>query len=114
MEKRVLIAVFLSFLVIYAYQALVPAPPEPRPAGQSPAPGASSAPQAGGGAPATGAAPGTPVGGGEPPAPAAAPVVADSQARRVLENGAVRAVFDARRSPGSGRCGARRTDTRSI
>src|SRR5215204_4605743 len=30
MERRVLIAVFLSFLVLYGYQALfVPAPPEP-------------------------------------------------------------------------------------
>jgi YidC/Oxa1 family membrane protein insertase len=34
MEKRVLIAVFLSFLVLYAYQALVPAPP-PAPAERS-------------------------------------------------------------------------------
>ena len=34
MEKRVLIAVFLSFLVLYAYQAIVPQPkrPAPRPA----------------------------------------------------------------------------------
>ena len=30
MEKRVLLAVFLSFLVLYGYQALFP-PPKPRP-----------------------------------------------------------------------------------
>ena len=29
MEKRVLIAVFLSFLVLYAYQAVVPQPKRP-------------------------------------------------------------------------------------
>ena len=31
MEKRVLIAVFLSFLVLYAYQAIVPQPKRPAP-----------------------------------------------------------------------------------
>ena len=29
MEKRVLLAVFLSFLVLYAYQAIVPQPKRP-------------------------------------------------------------------------------------
>ncbi len=29
MERRVLLALFLSFLVFYAYQALMPAPPLP-------------------------------------------------------------------------------------
>lgn len=48
MEKRVLLAVFLSFLVLYAYQAIVPAPP-PRPArsaqtGELPPGGAADAP----------------------------------------------------------------------
>jgi len=49
MEKRVLIAVFLSFLVIYAYQALVPAPPPPRSTPAAPpgtAPGAPQRPSA--------------------------------------------------------------------
>jgi hypothetical protein len=32
MERRVLIAVLLSFLVLYGYQALFPPPPEPKPA----------------------------------------------------------------------------------
>src|SRR5215208_6210662 len=32
MERRVLIAVLLSFLVLYGYQAMFPPPPEPKPA----------------------------------------------------------------------------------
>ncbi len=89
MEKRVLIAVFLSFLVIYVYQALVPVP-QP----QRTAPPAQATRQA----PSTPApAPGTAVAPSEPPAPAAAPVVADQAARDVvLENGSVRAVFSSR------------------
>ena len=39
MEKRVLLAVFLSFLVLYAYQALFPAP-KPRPVTKAQAPSA--------------------------------------------------------------------------
>src|ERR687892_2628389 len=31
MEKRVLLAVFLSFLVLYAYQAIMPSPKRPAP-----------------------------------------------------------------------------------
>jgi YidC/Oxa1 family membrane protein insertase len=41
MEKRVLLAVFLSFLVLYAYQAILP-PPPPRPV--TPTPGAAEQP----------------------------------------------------------------------
>ena len=41
MEKRVLIAVFLSFLVLYAYQAIVPQPKRPAP---RPAPAAATEP----------------------------------------------------------------------
>jgi YidC/Oxa1 family membrane protein insertase len=97
MEKRVLIAVFLSFLVIYAYQALVPAPTPQRqtPPGQQPAQGPVTAqpPKAGAGA----AAPGTAITTSEPPAPAAAPLVSDETARDVMiENDAVRAVFSSR------------------
>ena len=97
MEKRVLIAVFLSFLVIYAFQALVPSPPQPKPAGQPSSPAGSS--QRSGSTPAVERqpAPGTPVAQAEPPAPAAAPVVADTEAREiVLENQAVSAVFQTR------------------
>ncbi|HSL22624.1 MAG TPA: membrane protein insertase YidC [Vicinamibacterales bacterium] len=90
MEKRVLIAVLLSFLVIYIYQALIPAPPPARPApAATPAPAPQVQP-----APAT---PGTPTPTTEPPAPPAQPLVADAVARDiVLENEAVRAVFTTR------------------
>ena len=37
MEKRVLLAVLLSFVVLYVYQALMPSPPEPNPAATKPA-----------------------------------------------------------------------------
>ncbi len=100
MEKRVLIAVFLSFLVIYAYQALVPVPKPPaKPSG---APASAPARQPEGAAPASAAPgtavpPGTPVATAEPPAPAAAAVVADSAAHDiVVENGSARAVFSTR------------------
>ena len=43
MEKRVLIAVFLSFLVLYAYQAIVPQPKRPA---ARPAPAAVTEPTA--------------------------------------------------------------------
>ena len=101
MEKRVLIAVFLSFLVIYVYQALMPAPQERQAApapGRGPAgagaPPAVSPVQPGQatGAPAAGAPAGT-----VPQAPAAAPLIADTQERDVvLETDAVRALFSTR------------------
>ena len=59
MEKRVLIAVFLSFLVLYTYQALVPSP-KPQPARPQP-PAAATQTQ-----PGAGPAPDTPP--AEPPA----------------------------------------------
>lgn len=92
MEKRVLIAVFLSFLVIYAYQALVPPPPEPAretpPAGAA-SPGPSGAPTQ---------TPGQPVA-TEPAAAVsvAEPLVADTEARDIaVETDAVLAVFSTR------------------
>ena len=97
MEKRVLLAVILSFIVLYAYQAIFP-PPRPQPA-----------------PPATGTLPGAPPQGApqnpsleqpaatSKPAPPAAlppipePVVADPSEREiVVENDAVRAVFSTR------------------
>ena len=55
MERRVLVAVFLSFLVLYAYQAFfVPQAPPAQPATSQAAPAAPT------GAPPSGAAPGTP------------------------------------------------------
>jgi YidC/Oxa1 family membrane protein insertase len=96
MEKRVLIAVFLSFLVIYVYQALMPVSEPPRPAPAS-AQKQQARPEAGTGQPATPTAPGKTVAATEPPAPSAAPVVGDSVERDVvLENAAVRAVFSSR------------------
>src|SRR5258705_6185281 len=97
MEKRVLLAVVLSFVVLYGYQALFP-PPKPLDKAVTSTP----APQ---GSPAS-AAPGTPA--APPPAadagvaPAAeqvtsAPVVADSAERDItVENPEVRAVFTTR------------------
>ena len=41
MERRVLLAVLLSFLVLYGYQAMLPTPPDPKPA-QAQKPQASS------------------------------------------------------------------------
>jgi YidC/Oxa1 family membrane protein insertase len=72
MEKRVLLAVFLSFLVLYAYQAILP-PPPPRPV--TPTPGAAEQP------PTVTAAPGSEAPAETPadtaaPAPAAAPPAA--------------------------------------
>jgi hypothetical protein len=52
MEKRVLVAVFLSFLVLYAYQAIVPQPKRPPARPAAPAAAAGDTAQA----PAAGAA----------------------------------------------------------
>jgi YidC/Oxa1 family membrane protein insertase len=99
MEKRVLLAVFLSFLVLYAYQAIVPQPkrPAPRPPATSPASSA-AAPSVAAPPPAQG--PGTapvPAAEGMPAAAAQAPAVADAAERDlVFDTGLVRAVFSNR------------------
>ena len=87
MEKRVLIAVLLSFLVLYAYQAMFP-PPEP---GQKPpqASKTATAPNASAPAPANP----TPSVQGSPATPAAPSAPAREL---VVENGDVRAVFTTR------------------
>ena len=94
MERRVLIAVFLSFLVLYGYQSIFvpPAPEQPAgtttPAAQQPA--AVSAPAA---APSA-AAPAAPVADATP-APAA--VIGDAAEREiVVETATVRAVLSNR------------------
>jgi YidC/Oxa1 family membrane protein insertase len=95
MEKRVLIAVLLSFLVLYVYQMLVPTPPDQKPAQASKtataphatAPTASSPAPSGQGAVAA------------PPAaaPNAPPSASAAPAREiVVENEAVRAIFTTR------------------
>ena len=95
MEKRVLLAIVLSFIVLYGYQALFPPPELQRPPAQSqPAAPASGQPPAA--APA--AQPGPAV--EAPPVPqpqGPAPVVADAAERDVtFENGSVKAVFTTR------------------
>ena len=101
MERRVLLAVFLSFLVLYIYQALVGPPPGERtgagrPASPSTAPTAPTElppppPVAADGLAAPGA--GAPAA-GDPGGVAADPVVADAEAREiVVESDRFRAVF---------------------
>jgi YidC/Oxa1 family membrane protein insertase len=95
MEKRVLLAVVLSFVVLYGYQALYP-PPKPQPKSGA----ATGAPA---GAPAT-PTPGSNAAAAQPetvPKPAAAPVaealVGDTEEREIrFENESVTAVFTTR------------------
>ena len=109
MEKRVIIAVVLSFVVLYVYQAMfAPPPPAPRPkaaqtelatgsaapgAGQSSLPSGQPSSSGSYGSAGSGAAPDS----GSPAAaavPAAAIEVADTEARDiVIETDALRAVF---------------------
>jgi len=77
MEKRVFLAIFLSFIVLVAYQAMFappPKPPAPAQAAGSPAPGSGPAVPAQAEAPPPAA----------PPAPSAAPLVADAAAREIV------------------------------
>ncbi len=94
MERRVLLAISLSFLVLFAYQSFIP-PPEPTPAGSPPA---STAPAQPGLTPAPGATPpaGSITGSAAQAAPpaAAAALRADTEEREfVIETTSVRAVF---------------------
>ena len=101
MEKRVLIAVILSFIVLYAYQAMFP-PPQPAPGGpaaqkSSPSPSASSTVTStvppGAGAAAATQQPAE----ARPPSSSAAPVVADTIERDIpVESPSVIAVFTTR------------------
>jgi YidC/Oxa1 family membrane protein insertase len=93
MEKRVFLAIFLSFIVLAVYQTyFAPPPPDPV-APVAPAAGAT-----------TTAPPGTdstlppgPVEAAAPAVPTAAPIVADTDAREVVvDTAAVRAVFSTR------------------
>ena len=92
MEKRVLLAVILSFIVLYGYQAMVP-PVKPTPPAASPQKPAAAPPSAAGPAAQPPPAPAL-----EPQAPAgAAPVVADTSEREiVVENDSIRAIFTTR------------------
>jgi len=91
MEKRVFLAIFLSFVVLAVYQVLVPPPPPPPPVAVT-IPTDSAAPAA-----ATPGAPASPAGAAPNAAPAApvpAAIEADTEAREiVVETDHVRAVF---------------------
>src|SRR5215469_7434703 len=89
MERRVLIAILLSFIVLYVYQALVVKPTPKKPA---PAPASAPAPVSS----QTASAAGTPAASLPPPAiaPAAATVVGESAEREIrVETRDVIAVF---------------------
>ena len=89
MERRVLIAVLLSFLVLYGYQALFPPPPEPKPAQVTSK--TATAPKASG---PTAANPTASVQGVPPTAEAGAP---SAPARDIeIDNADVHAVFTTR------------------
>jgi YidC/Oxa1 family membrane protein insertase len=88
MERRVLIAVLLSFLVLYGYQALFSPPPEPNPAQTTSK--AATAPKASGPAPSN---PAPSVQGAQP----AEAVAATVPAREIeIDNADVHAVFTTR------------------
>jgi YidC/Oxa1 family membrane protein insertase len=90
MERRVLIAVLLSFLVLYGYQALFPPPPEPKPAQTSKA---ATAPKASGPA-ASNPAPSVQ---GAQPAQQAEALTPAAPARDIeIDNADVHAVFTTR------------------
>jgi YidC/Oxa1 family membrane protein insertase len=97
MEKRVLLAVILSFIVLYGFQALFPPPPPPE---RRTDPVASGEPAAGEPAAQARQQPGTV----EAPAPAAEPEAApidalvgdESEREIVVENAFVRGVFSTR------------------
>jgi YidC/Oxa1 family membrane protein insertase len=99
MEKRVLIAVILSFIVLYAYQAMFP-PPKPSPTGGPGAPTTSTVSPAAATStvpPATSASGPTQPAEAPQPASSAAPMVADTAERDItVENSSVSAVFTTR------------------
>src|SRR4029077_20147261 len=92
MERRVLLAIFLSFLVLYAYQALVVKPVPPKPTAVASSSTEQPAPSATAEAPATGAHATPPP--NPSPVPTAQPLVADAAERDVrVETNEVIAVF---------------------
>ncbi|HWI16153.1 MAG TPA: membrane protein insertase YidC [Vicinamibacterales bacterium] len=98
MERRVLIAITLSFLVLFLFQRFVMPPPAPIPGNVSAsATGATGAADAAQVAPAAQGAPGAQVAPAAPVAPAIAATVSEAAAREiVVETSKVRAVFSNR------------------
>jgi YidC/Oxa1 family membrane protein insertase len=96
MEKRVLLAVVLSFLVLYGYQAMFPPPKPQPPSGVANPAQATSTAQPGSPQSPDIEKPSAPQP-SEPVAPSAQPLVADANEREIVaENAAVRAVFSTR------------------
>jgi len=100
MERRVLLAVLLSFLVLYVYQVMVPTPPEQKPAQASKtatAPNA-SAPQASNPAPSVQGAPAATGSAAAAPAASTPPAATDAAPARelVVDSPEVHAVFTTR------------------
>ena len=95
MEKRVLLAVILSFVVLYGYQAIFPPPPPPQRAPQESAAAGADQP-----APTPTPMPtqtANPAVEAPSASPAVAPLVGDREEREVVvENAMVRAVFTSR------------------
>ena len=83
MERRVLIAVILSFLVLYAYQAMVVPPPPPSRSQEPPPPPAASAPAASA-APAPAEPPPDRAASSAPPADTAPTVVGEAAEREIV------------------------------
>src|SRR6476661_6283147 len=99
MEKRVLIAVILSFIVLYAYQAMFPPPKPVTGTGAGAAKTSNGAPPKTTSTPpaATTPKPTEQPAEASPPSPSAAPVVADSTERDItVESPSVSAVFTTR------------------
>src|SRR4029077_6969113 len=84
MERRVLLAIFLAFLVLYVWQAVF-VKPVPKPAGATTSPNASTAAPEGTASAPPGVSPAGPAEAEKqgPAAPTAAPLVADSAERDV-------------------------------
>src|SRR5439155_13469740 len=94
MERRVLLAIFLSFLVLYIYQALVVKPVSKPP--NAPATSATSPPEADRVSASPSSPPATPPGEKppSPPTPSAQPLVADASERDIhVETRDIIAVF---------------------
>src|ERR1051326_6023198 len=96
MERRVLIAVLLSFLVLYVYQVLVPSPPPDKQ--QKPAQASKTATAPNASAPAAANPTPSVQGAAASPAPAKAPVPVNGAPAReiVVDNAGVHAVFTTR------------------
>jgi YidC/Oxa1 family membrane protein insertase len=104
MEKRVLFAVFLSFLVLFAYQSLVVPPPKPAGAGQQtaapaspPRPAAPTQAEEAAVSPSPGSEPAPEKAAIPPESASPAAIVSDTTERQiVVETSRVRAVFSNR------------------